>query len=59
MRNKGNVGINKKGEGDMILILQLLTLIALVSCASRVISEAIEWFFFGRRAAQGRDELVG
>ena len=43
----------------MILILQLLFVVALVSCALRVISEAVEWFFFGRATAQDHDALVG
>jgi len=38
----------------MILLLQVFMVVALASCASRVISEAAEWFFFGR-ATQGRE----
>ena len=43
----------------MILILQLFVVVALVSCASRVISEAAEWFFFERQTTPGQDESVG
>ena len=43
----------------MISILQVFLVVALVSCASRVVSEAVEWFFFGRQTAPGRDELAG
>jgi len=42
----------------MILILQVLIVVALASCASRVISEAAEWFFFGR-ATQDREDQAG
>ena len=42
----------------MILILQVFMLMALVSCAARVISEAAEWFFF-ERATQDREVQAG